>query len=657
METDFWLYEQTQKYLGNTQALIVLQEEWERRKLEITKRHSEEATTARLESELRYMEQANQLADQMDQLRQKAGVQVIPVRLALTDDLQSLRDRLSAIPTDIEGRYTLAENIGSILERVKTLPDEVPGKYLMTSNLEQLRQEISLVPTEMTGSYTMQSNLATVIAKAQRIPTEIEAQYRITDDLQSLRDRLRVLPTDIEGRYRLSENISSLLERVKALPDEVQGKYLMTSNLEQLRQDISLVPTEMTASLTIQSNLEQVITQAKQLPQYLAMAAPLTDEEALDRRYERERDILNIQEQILLAKDKSLMTDAEAKQYGFDYLMLTEKRNGLETTLAYNLLDLQIEKLQKINELKGQERDLSLQNYEATWQKIMDLSNQIGGDMGQGIGTIGAGLKGMFDIEVGTDPYSRQLDQYQKMLSKKLEAVTGYHMQERMLMEAQTQYGLDWESLTYQQKQGLYQGFMDQMISITNLSEDTKKQIIGASNEYIAGQDSLLAQQRIYNNQMAMTTIMGILNTAGSIIGKNNMLLFLGQKAAAVAITLINSHAAAMAALAPPPLGLGPVLGIPLAAKMETLGYIQAAAIAATSIGQAASGGSNVGTSGGGYSYTQPTVPSYQQTAAATETKTAPVINIVVNGSVMTEDELGRIIVPALQKAYSDNMH
>lgn len=96
--------------------------------------------------------------------------------------------------------------------------------------------------------------------------------------------------------------------------------------------------------------------------------------------------------------------------------------------------------------------------------------------------------------------------------------------------------------------------------------------------------------------QQALET--GILNTAlsfadqaASLIGdaaeegsKAQRAAFFTQKAIAAASTVINAEMAATASLAPPPIGLGPVAGVPLAKTIRTLGYISAGVIGAQAI-------------------------------------------------------------------------
>ncbi len=171
-------------------------------------------------------------------------------------------------------------------------------------------------------------------------------------------------------------------------------------------------------------------------------------------------------------------------------------------------------------------------------------------------------------------------------------------------------------------------------------------------------QSTLMTQQlKLQTYQNTSNLIMGTVSAIGSVIGKNNTALFLLQKAAAIAITIVNAHAASMAALAPPPLGLGPIFGAPLAASMLTYGYIQAGLIAATAIGQLATGGSSApsaSTSGGSATTATSSSGSSQDQSQQQRTLT---VNIHINGDVLNSyDELARKLIPALNEAIGDKV-
>jgi hypothetical protein len=66
---------------------------------------------------------------------------------------------------------------------------------------------------------------------------------------------------------------------------------------------------------------------------------------------------------------------------------------------------------------------------------------------------------------------------------------------------------------------------------------------------------------------------------------------FVAQKALAVAQTIINTEAAAVAAMAMPPIGLGPVAGLPYSQVIRAAGYTSAALIAGQALASFEGGG------------------------------------------------------------------
>lgn len=163
-------------------------------------------------------------------------------------------------------------------------------------------------------------------------------------------------------------------------------------------------------------------------------------------------------------------------------------------------------------------------------------------------------------------------------------------------------------------------------------------------------QSAILSMQQ----QAAQGTI-GLAVAVAGAFGASQQAMFLLAKAGQVAMAIVNAHAAAAAALAPPPLGLGPVLGAPLAAKMLTWGYINAAIIAATGIAQAAGsargsvpkastsiGGFSGGSSGGGFS------------GGTDNRRPRQSINVNVYGNIVDHDQFARELIKSIKKAEKD---
>lgn len=96
-------------------------------------------------------------------------------------------------------------------------------------------------------------------------------------------------------------------------------------------------------------------------------------------------------------------------------------------------------------------------------------------------------------------------------------------------------------------------------------------------------------------NQQVLNTAATAANSLASLIeesqGKQSaayQAAFLAQQGLAIAQAIMNTELAATTALAPPPLGLGPVAGAPYAATIRALGYTSVGVIAAQTVGELA---------------------------------------------------------------------
>lgn len=102
------------------------------------------------------------------------------------------------------------------------------------------------------------------------------------------------------------------------------------------------------------------------------------------------------------------------------------------------------------------------------------------------------------------------------------------------------------------------------------------------------------AQQRLNMSTLSQATSFGS-QLAGAIkdsAGEQSnayKAAFLAQQGFAIASAIINTELAAASALAPPPIGLGPVAGLPYAGVIRGFGYASAALIGAQTIGELAS--------------------------------------------------------------------
>ena len=121
-----------------------------------------------------------------------------------------------------------------------------------------------------------------------------------------------------------------------------------------------------------------------------------------------------------------------------------------------------------------------------------------------------------------------------------------------------------------------------------------------ALQDHVTGNDYVKLLSEFFHRVMAGAAgVAGELYDAAKKAGLEQTALgktlFLAQKGLQVAMTIANTETAAAAALAPPPIGLGPVAGVPYSYAIRALGYTSAAIIGGTGIAQVVSGGREVG--------------------------------------------------------------
>lgn len=166
--------------------------------------------------------------------------------------------------------------------------------------------------------------------------------------------------------------------------------------------------------------------------------------------------------------------------------------------------------------------------------------------------------------------------------------------------------------LAQREREQLDQDLANKLISetehadaIVQLREATEKrlgQVAERSAQEEARRDAMRAaakvrlEQYIANSRQAlMQQTLGFVRDAFGEESAMYKAMFVASQALAIAQTIISSQTAAMAALAPPPVGLGPVAGAPYAAAIRMMGAVSAGLIAAQTFvgfsGGRASGG------------------------------------------------------------------
>ncbi|MEW5745285.1 MAG: hypothetical protein AB1805_07615 [Nitrospirota bacterium] len=259
-------------------------------------------------------------------------------------------------------------------------------------------------------------------------------------------------------------------------------------------------------------------------------------------------------------------------------------------------------------QLNEQRKQMQREQYETMWQGVLGQTNMVGGEMGVGLGMMAGGMKGLMDVEQGYDPYSQELERLQ-------------------------QYYAD-------------------RIALLQEMKATEAEINQQYEDYMVQQEAIAGQQRLLVAQNLAGMLAGTMYSLYVAAGQHNDAMFKMWKAFAIAEALISTYAGAARALAEWPWPFS----IAVAAIVTATGLARVAAIASQKPGTAATSAGVSG--GGGYTYTQPTVPSFQPAEQEKE-KTRPLTVTIYNYGILgtDQDQIARDLVPALQKAMDDGAH
>ncbi len=288
----------------------------------------------------------------------------------------------------------------------------------------------------------------------------------------------------------------------------------------------------------------------------------------------------------------------------------------------------------EILRLNKEQVNTQREKYQETWDMLMESTRYMEGETGKFAGLFMTGVKGQMDQAGGMDEYALDKEQLNDYYVRRIEAIKA---------QTQIEVGLAWER-------------GESELEMLRYFEEEKTAIQSAYLARDLGEAHLQQQQKLNGYRNMVNITMGLLGGLASFTDKNNKVMFAMEKAVAIASTIINTNMAAAAALAPPPVGYGPVLGIPMAAKIKLMGYMNAALIAATAIGQASQGAASGGGAvpgGAGYQYETPEEARWQPE----EEKVSRTININVYGSIVDHDAFARELIPSLERAFDDGAH
>jgi len=265
--------------------------------------------------------------------------------------------------------------------------------------------------------------------------------------------------------------------------------------------------------------------------------------------------------------------------------------------------------------LRDEDAQLAQQqaNYQTAWQNIMNMANQIGGEAGAGMGQMAANLKGITDIFGGQDQYAQQ----EEAIYAHWESVLGTYV------------------AGYTTLDELHTAAVNRDIQL----ENTKK------------------NQTLSMASAGFGMMAGLAKSFYALSGQQSKTAFEAYKAFAIAQAVVDTYRAATSAYA----AMAGIFPAPLWGVVAAAAAIAAGLANVKAIKDQQPGGTGAATapsagSAGGFSYTQPTAPVWDETKAKTaETKT-PMINVHIYGDVVDHDQFARTLLPSLTKAMEDRV-
>jgi len=335
-----------------------------------------------------------------------------------------------------------------------------------------------------------------------------------------------------------------------------------------------------------------------------AMGETASDE--IRRRASGEREILELRQRQLLTYDTETTSFEEVQKIMEEYWKLQKEITDSKQREVVDLDVRRVEIEREIADLTRQQASLLREQRSA---RINDTFSALGaGELGS---SLDAGMQAAQGLEVGpslgTDKYSLEYQQWEKYQDMKIEKLIEAGRTEEQLRDEYGQYSLQ--------------------------AEATRE------------------QQRMAIVQSGLSAVEGFLAAAQAAAGGKNRALFDAMKATQIASAIISTYSGAAAAVAPPPLGVGPVYGPALAALIIATGMARVAAISSQKFtgGSASLGaGSSVPSLRSGIALPEPIQPE--------KATAAPVVNVHIYGNVVDHDAFARELIPSINKAVADGV-
>lgn len=257
--------------------------------------------------------------------------------------------------------------------------------------------------------------------------------------------------------------------------------------------------------------------------------------------------------------------------------------------------------------LARQQREEDIAGMEAVFAQLVTMANAVGGEAGKGLGQMAANLKGLFDIQIGEDEYTKD-------------------------MERRIQHYME-----------LYELESQHLISMEQLNK--------AHDDLMAAQDAAAQGQMLEAAKRSFGFMAGTMLALYNMTGQKHNEMFAAYKAFSIGEALISTYLGAAKAMA-----ATPWYPVNLAMALATIafGMAQVAAIASQQPGGGAATAPSPG-GAGGYNYNQPTVSQWEPQQQQ-EQQRPLTVQVTVLGNLVDHDQFARDLVPAIRKAQEDNV-
>ncbi len=164
-----------------------------------------------------------------------------------------------------------------------------------------------------------------------------------------------------------------------------------------------------------------IIDMEKKRIELAERAGYISGREAIEQTIAQEEKLLDLEQQrIDLMAIQAITEEEQMETYPKQLaaiIELEERRAELQREKVYRLDALQIENIDKMNDLYERQKDLRAREYENSFSFLFDT-----GAEGAGMNTFASGFKGFFDVYTGQDETARKLAEKRDMYKETLSA-------------------------------------------------------------------------------------------------------------------------------------------------------------------------------------------------------------------------------------------